>query len=126
VNAPTLTCETHALVEHYEALREDIIDPNRRGQRVRGLALLVRKGMAAWMKGVSEHPASLIPSVPAITALPLPNGVEQPLVDILAAMALATAWEVPRDRRDSLESASPAPQAKRLSVRASIDAAAGV
>jgi len=59
VNAPALTYETHALVEHYEALREDIIDPNRHRQQVRGLALLVRKGMVAWMKGVSEHSPNL-------------------------------------------------------------------
>jgi hypothetical protein len=90
---PTLISEGVALVEHYEALRKDIVDFDGYGQRMHGLALLMRKGMAAWMKGVGEQSVGIAASVPPSAALPLPVGIEQHLVDILATMALATAWE---------------------------------
>jgi hypothetical protein len=90
---PTVISEGPALVEHYESLRKDVVDFDGHSHRVRGLALLMRKGMAAWMKGVGEHSASIAARVPRSTALPLPIGIEQHLVDILATMALATAWE---------------------------------
>jgi hypothetical protein len=72
---------------------------------VRGLALLVRKGMAAWMRGLSaprSHPAISVQcnSSPAIsTAAAAPPercaaGIEQTLVNILAAMTQAYATEV--------------------------------
>lgn len=81
------------MVEHYEALRKDIVDFDGHSYRVRGLALLMRNGMAAWMKGVGEPCARIAASIPPSTALPLPPGIEQPLVDILATMALATTLE---------------------------------
>ena len=82
-----------ALAEHYEALRKDVVDCDGHSQRVHGLALLMRKGMVAWMKSMSEQPASIATSRPPPTALPLPIGIEQPLIDILATMALATTLE---------------------------------
>ena len=82
-----------ALVEHYEALRKDVVAFQGHSHRVHGLALLMRKGMAAWIRGVGELPASLAASAPLSTAISLPIGVEQRLVDILATMALASASE---------------------------------
>jgi hypothetical protein len=116
----------HALVEHYEALRKDVVNFDGQTHAVRGLALLMRKGMASWMKGVSERAVPIAAPARPVTDRSLPIGIEQSLVDILATMALATAWEVSRDFRDPFESTSSAPQERRLSVRASIDAAAGV
>jgi hypothetical protein len=82
-----------ALVEQYEALRRDVVDFDGHSHRVRGLALLMRKGMAAWMKGLGEQPASIAAPLPPSTSLPLPIGIEQLLIDILATMALATTLE---------------------------------
>lgn len=93
MNAPAAVFEGPALVEHYEALRKDVIELDGHSHRVHGLALLMRKGMAAWIRGVGEQPAHIARGVPPSTALPLPPGIERPLVDILASMALATAWE---------------------------------
>jgi hypothetical protein len=81
------------LVEHYEALRKEIVDFDGCSHRMHGLALLMRKGMAAWMKGVGEQSAEIAARTPTSAALPLPVGIEQNLIDILATMALATAWE---------------------------------
>jgi hypothetical protein len=42
------------LARRYETLRHDAVTPGAGSQDVRGLALLVRRGMAAWMRGVAE------------------------------------------------------------------------
>jgi len=83
----------HALVEHYEALRQDVVDFDGRTHAVRGLALLMRKGMASWVKGACEPAARITVPAGAATDRSLRIGIEQSLVDILATMALATASE---------------------------------
>ena len=88
---PAVIPSGHSLVDHYELLRKDVLDCERHTHRVRGLALLTRSGMAAWMKGVGELPVSSAASAAPPAAPPLPAGIEQHLVDILATMALATA-----------------------------------
>ena len=82
------------MAEQYEALRKDVLDFDGHTHAVRGLALLVRQGMAVWMRGVSEIRVSTPESTQRATARPLPIGIEQSLVDILATMTLATAVEV--------------------------------
>lgn len=81
------------MVEHYESLRKDVVDFDGHTHAVRGLALLIRQGMAIWMKSMSE---ALVP-VPAVARCQsdrsLPVGIEQSLVDILATMTLATTAE---------------------------------
>lgn len=80
-----------ALAECYEALRRDVLDSAGRRHSVRGLALLMCKGMAAWMKCADEGPArTALPAAPPHETR-LPVGIEQNVVDIVAAMALATA-----------------------------------
>lgn len=89
--APSL--DGHVLAERYEALREAAIGSGRRCDGVCGLALLMRKGMAAWMKsGVEErvHNAAIPVASSAIRRF---DGIERTLVDIMASMALATALE---------------------------------
>lgn len=83
-----------ALAECYEALRRDVLDSDGRRHSVRGLALLMCKGMAAWMKCAADGPArSASPAIPpGVTRLP--HGIEQDVIDIVAAMALATSPEV--------------------------------
>jgi hypothetical protein len=81
----------HALAEQYEALRQDIVTKEGSGPVARGLALLMRKGMAAWMRGIEEQPRPATGDAPAAPAAQLPHGIERDLIDIVAAMALATA-----------------------------------
>ena len=80
----------HALTAQYEALRQDVVAKEGSTQTARGLALLMRKGMAAWMRGIEEQPSPVAADAPAAVAQ-LPDGIERGLIDIVAAMALATA-----------------------------------
>ena len=91
---PSEAADGHGLAAHYETLRRAVIDPYERSHPVRARALLMRKGMAAWMSGVEA--ASPPPAAPRVASAErqMPAGVESPLVDILATMALATAMEV--------------------------------
>lgn len=90
---PAIAAQGHAMVEHYESLRKDVVDFDGHTHAVRGLALLMRQGMAIWMKGMSE---ALMPAPALARSQPqrsLPVGIEQSLVDILATMTLATTSE---------------------------------
>ncbi len=79
----------------YEALRRAVVDPRECNHPVRARALLMRKGMAAWMSCVEAASAPAAAPGVASAERPLPGGVEPQLVDILATMALAsTAMEV--------------------------------
>jgi hypothetical protein len=94
MKASPSTLDGHALAEHYEAMRKDIGDLDARSHTVRGLALLMRKGMAAWMKCVGDDPVrAAAPTAPSM-GMRLPVGIEQNLVDILATMAMTTALEI--------------------------------
>lgn len=79
------------------------MQPDTLNQNLRGAALLMRQGTAAWMRWVirpSGHSAS--PSTPAPATIPTtepsvaprPSAIEQMLVNIVAAMALVHAKEV--------------------------------
>ena len=84
----------HGLAAHYEALRQAVVDPRERNQPVRARALLMRKGMAAWMRGVeAASPPATTPRA-ACAARQMPGGIESHLVEILATMALAITREV--------------------------------
>jgi hypothetical protein len=98
MNPPPASLDGHALVARYEALRQDVVGSTSTCHRsVRGLALFMRKGMAAWMKSVIEEP-SCRAAIPATSSLPrMPSSMERSLIDIVAAMALATALEARRD-----------------------------
>jgi hypothetical protein len=91
---PALGATGHAMAEQYEALRRDVLDFDGHTHAVRGLALLMRQGMAVWMRGVSDTRVSTSASTRCATERSLPVGIEQSLVDILATMTLATAAEV--------------------------------
>jgi hypothetical protein len=81
----------HALAARYEALRQEVVSAGDRHHTVCSLALLMHKGMAAWMKGVEEEPVRTA-ATPAIARC-MPQGIERNLVDIVATMALTTALE---------------------------------
>lgn len=95
-----LGLDGHVLAQRYEALRRDVVQPGAGGQDARGLALLVRKGMAAWMRCVGEPGAGTgstaashdCTSAGSCAEVRKP-GIEKMLVDIVAAMTLAQAKE---------------------------------
>lgn len=84
-----------ALVERYEALRQDVVADDGRGRAVRGLALLRHRGMAAWMRRLGDEARSAERPAAACTAsnMRLPAGIEPHLIAILATMVLTTALE---------------------------------
>jgi hypothetical protein len=84
------SADGHALTAQYEALRQDVVAKNGCRTVVRGLVLLMRKGMAAWMRGIEEEPARVAGSAPPAPAAQLPDGIERGLIDIVTAMAMAT------------------------------------
>jgi hypothetical protein len=97
MNPAPASLDGHALVARYEALRQDVVGSIICHHTVRGLALFMRKGMAAWMKSVAEEPLRRA-SIPATSSVPrMPSNMERSLIDIVAAMALATALEGRRD-----------------------------
>ncbi|REG48639.1 hypothetical protein B0G80_4953 [Paraburkholderia sp. BL6669N2] len=88
-----VTSDPDALVEGYEALRMDMVE--RRGCCLsgRGRALLMLKGMAAWMSGMREI-ALCIPAARTTAHDTGPSaGIPQDLIDILTSMVLANALE---------------------------------
>lgn len=80
----------HPLAERYESLRQDVVELCGRG--VHGRALLMLKGMAAWMRCADETAARPIP-VASPSESRLPAGIEQNLIHLVANMTLAMARE---------------------------------
>jgi len=80
----------HPLAERYESLRQDVVELCGRG--VHGRALLMFKGMAAWMRCADETAPRPIPAASPSESR-LPAGIEQNLIHLVANMTLATARE---------------------------------
>jgi hypothetical protein len=85
--------DDQALTARYETLRQDVVAAGSCRHTVRGLALFMRYGMAAWMKNLGDDPVCRVAVSAASPALRIPEGIERKLVDIVASMALATALE---------------------------------
>jgi hypothetical protein len=97
MNPAPASLDGHALVARYEALRQDVVGSITCHHAVYGLALFMRNGMAAWMKSVAQEPLRRA-AIPTTSSVPrMPASMQRSLIDIVAAMALATALE---DRRD--------------------------
>lgn len=75
-----------ALVEAYERLRRHALDGDGQGWRL-GLAVVHRRGVAGWMRAFDGLPAARSAAV-AAPAVPVTSD-DQPLVTLLASMALA-------------------------------------
>jgi hypothetical protein len=84
----------HALAAHYEALRKEVAEADGRTHSMHGRALLMRQGMAAWMRGLGEIAVRNALPTNAGETLRLPVNIEQNLVAIMASMALATTREI--------------------------------
>jgi hypothetical protein len=126
VECAVTTPDGHRLAEHYEALRREALDAGEYHASVRGLALLMRRGVAAWMRCVGEISTHAVSPETLPAVMKLPDTLGQNLIDIMATMAFATAMEVCDESRDSFESTTSAPEEKRLSVRAAILTTTGV
>ena len=86
-------CAGNALTECYESLRQEVIEPQVRSHSLSGRALLMFKGMAAWMGGILDYTPDIPPVTPRSDAR-LPVGVEQNLINIVASMTITTAREI--------------------------------
>lgn len=86
----------HALAERYEQLRQAATSSagHRGGD---GLVLLMRRGMAAWMRSAVDEPLQRPGAAAPAPGPEMPEGIERHLIDILAAMTMATAMELGRD-----------------------------
>jgi len=93
VNPGATSLDGHALAARYEALRQDLVESGGRRYTMRGLALLMRKGVAAWMTSVEEEPVGDAATPATSCAMRMPEGIKRNLVDIVTSMALATALE---------------------------------
>jgi hypothetical protein len=60
---------------------------------MRARALLMHRGMVAWMRSVEDGAGRAAPPRPTRSAASLPATVHQPVIDILATMVFATARE---------------------------------
>jgi hypothetical protein len=89
IAGPVASHPGSCLVDAYEALRQEVVNRTNGGYLIHGRALLMFKGMASWMKGVTE---TLRPTAaPAVRREPqqLPVGIERNLIDVVVAMTLA-------------------------------------
>ena len=93
MNAPAALPDGHVLAECYEALRHDVLDAAG-GRTLTGRALLMFKGMAAWIKAMAEAPVRPKHSVSLVDEKRVPTSFKQNLVNLVATMALATTVEV--------------------------------
>jgi hypothetical protein len=94
VNPAAANLDGHALAARYEVLRNDVVAFADRRHTLHSLALLMRKGMAAWIKDIGQEPPvreGITP--PTSSAMCVPERIQQSLIDIVAAMAFATALE---------------------------------
>jgi hypothetical protein len=83
VNPAAANLDGHVLAARYEVLRNDVVAFADRRHTLHSLALLMRKGMAA-REGITP---------PTSSAMCVPERIQQSLIDIVAAMAFATALE---------------------------------
>src|SRR5450631_3015813 len=86
-----------ALAARYEDLRQDVVAPRSGHHGGLGLALFMRKRMAAWMNGLEARTAAPSTMPTAASAARMPEAIERSLIDIVATMALATALEGKHD-----------------------------
>lgn len=84
------------LADAYEQLRHDATGASGRGGGLRGLAILLRQGMVAWMHACATAAPTtpvLLPPRPGTAVAVCPNA-QREVIDVLATMALTTALEV--------------------------------
>lgn len=76
-------------VVDYEELRRQVLAPQSDHQQSCGWVLLVRQGMAAWIRAGLLHPASPTTTAPISAANLLPQNLQGQVAQIWANMALS-------------------------------------
>lgn len=92
MKGPVVVSGGPLLSERYESLRQGGVELSGHGRTLHGRAVLRFKGMAVWMRYVSDAAPSPTP-VAARSESRLPAGIEQNLINMVATMTLATARE---------------------------------
>ena len=82
---PSSAVERSAYAQGYERLRRHAVRPGT-GHDRRGLGVVVRHGVAAWLRAFAELPATASPPQPDVPDATLPDGLQGPAVDILVEM----------------------------------------
>ena len=92
-NTTQLSASEHAA--RYEALRCHVLEPHAARSSRDGLAVLLSRGVAAWMDAWSKLPEPAVRVVQEERCrAPLPDGTSVELIHVLAAMALGHIHEV--------------------------------
>ena len=82
---PTLPLTHSAYAQGYEQIRRLALDPGTSHDR-QGLAVMARRGIAAWLFVSAELPAPPAGVCAGASPEALPARVEQPVIDVLLAM----------------------------------------
>ena len=95
VNMGAGTSAAPAMLEDaYEELRRDAAGIPVTGRSLRGRVILIRQGMAAWMRALTEVASSVVATQsppPARDVGRVPAGMQREMVELLATMALRAA-----------------------------------
>jgi len=90
---PELKRDGRNLAACYEALRDHVLGLAVCRHTVHGLALLMREGMATWMESVAQEPMHDAAISTAPRPMPIPEGIERNLIDIVANMPFVAVLE---------------------------------
>jgi hypothetical protein len=85
------------MTEHYEKVRAAFLDRDSGGGSRWGQALLLTRGVAAWMRTVGQWLAPQLPPPPKtpVLAPTLPWKLRQPLVELMGQVILTVAKNAP-------------------------------
>lgn len=87
-----------ALLTGYESLRAYVLSPSKTHSGIQGLALVLRRGLAAWILAFLDVSPPRSPEPPTRQSIsePLPTTFAQQVAMLLTSMALKTLTEVQR------------------------------
>jgi len=85
------------LIEHYEKVRQAVLGRQSCGSPRWGQAVLVSRGVAAWMQAAGQllAPLSPLPAATTATGTTLPSLVRQDLVHLMGEVVLTVAEKAP-------------------------------
>lgn len=86
--------QTSFLVDAYEQLRRHFVESTQQVPSLNGLAVLMRKGMAAWIHTCAAAAPNPKPLLRHDCLWPMPACVHSEIVELLASMTLASSLEV--------------------------------
>ena len=89
--------EPRDLIEHYEKVRQAVLGRDSGCSSRWGQAVLVSRGVAAWMQTAGQllAPLSPLPAATAATGAALPSVVREDLVHLMGEVVLTIAQKAP-------------------------------